>query len=79
MLELLSARQMYDWEVTYIFFFGEVIHSSAPALSYLLELVIFHSSSVAQSCPTLCNPMDWSTPGLPVHHDLPEATHIHVD
>ena len=32
-------------------------------------------SSVAQSCPTLCNPMDYSTPGLPVHHQLPEFTH----
>ena len=29
-------------------------------------------SSVAQSCPTLCDPMDCSTPGLPVHHQLPE-------
>ena len=34
--------------------------------------------SVAQSCPTLCNPMDYSTPGLPVHHQLPEFTHTHV-
>ena len=35
-------------------------------------------SSVAQSCPTLCNPMDWSTPGFPVHHQLPVAqTHVH--
>ena len=31
-------------------------------------------SSVAQSCPTLCNPMNRSTPGLPVHHHLPEFT-----
>ena len=31
-------------------------------------------SSVAQSCLTLCNPMDCSTPGLPVHHQLPEFT-----
>ena len=31
-------------------------------------------SSVAQSCPTLCDPMDCSTPGLPVHHQLPEST-----
>ena len=30
--------------------------------------------SVAQSCPTLCNPMDCSTPGIPVHHQLPEFT-----
>ena len=31
-------------------------------------------SSVIQSCPTLCNPMNCSTPGLPVHHQLPEST-----
>ena len=31
-------------------------------------------SSVAQSCPTLCDPMNHSTPGLPVHHQLPEFT-----
>ena len=35
-------------------------------------------SSVAQSCPTLCNPMDCSTPGFPVHHQLPELTQTHV-
>ena len=35
-------------------------------------------SSVAQSCPTLCDPMTHSTPGLPVHHQLPEFTQIHV-
>ena len=35
-------------------------------------------SSVAQSCPTLCNPMDCSTPGLPVHHQLPESTQTPV-
>ena len=35
-------------------------------------------SSVAQSCLTLCNPMDRSTPGLPVHHQLPESTQTHV-
>ena len=34
--------------------------------------------SVAQSCPTLCNPMNRSTPGLPVHHHLPEFTQTHV-
>ena len=35
-------------------------------------------SSVAQLCPTLCDPMDCSTPGFPVHHQLPELTQIHV-
>ena len=35
-------------------------------------------SSVAQSCPTLCDPMNPSTPGLPVHHQLPEFTQTHA-
>ena len=35
-------------------------------------------SSVTQSCLTLCEPMNRSTPGLPVHHQLPEFTQIHV-
>ena len=35
-------------------------------------------SSVTQSCPTLCNPMNRSTPALPVHHQLPESTQTHV-
>ena len=35
-------------------------------------------SSVAQSCRTLCDPTNCSTPGLPVHHQLPEFTQTHV-
>ena len=35
-------------------------------------------SSVAQSCLTLCGPMDCRTPGFPVHHQLPELTQTHV-
>ena len=35
-------------------------------------------SSVAQSCLTLCNPMDCSTPGLPIHHQLLEFTETHI-
>ena len=35
-------------------------------------------SSIAQSCPTLCDPMNQSTPGLPVHHQLLEFTQTHV-
>ena len=34
--------------------------------------------SIAQSCPTLCDPMNRSTPGLPVHHQLPEFTQTHI-
>ena len=37
-----------------------------------------HFSSVAQSCPTLCDPMNCSTPGLPVHHQLPKITQTHL-
>ena len=37
-----------------------------------------HFSSVAQSCPTLCNPMDCSTPGFPVHYQLLELAQTHV-
>ena len=35
-----------------------------------ITFIAYHFSSVAQSCQTLCNPMDCSTPGLPVHHQL---------
>ena len=38
----------------------------------------FQFSSVAQSCLTLCDPMNQSTPGLPVHHQLPEFTQTHI-
>ena len=41
-------------------------------------LISVQFSSVAQSYPTLCNPMNHSTPGLPVHHQLPEFTQTHV-
>ena len=40
--------------------------------------VSYSVSSVAQSCLTLCDPMNGSTPGLSVHHQLPESTQTHV-
>ena len=48
----------------------EVIHAR--------RLPLVHFSSVAQSCLTLCDPMNRSTPGLPVHHQLLEFTQTHV-
>ena len=42
------------------------------------QLFSISISSVTQSCPTLCHPMNRSTPGLPVHHKLPELTQTHV-
>ena len=70
------------WYIIYLSFLLSVYHlclslylpfnvSIYPYLS-----IIF--SSVAQSCPILCNPMDCSTPGLPVHHQLPELAQTHV-
>ena len=50
-------------------------------ISATLLVIIFSSvqfSSVAQSCLTLCDPMNCGTPGLPVHHQLPEFTQTHV-
>ena len=40
--------------------------------------LLHHFSSVTQSCLTLCDPMNRSTPGLPVHHQPPEFTETHV-
>ena len=39
---------------------------------------LYQFSSVAQSCPTLCDPMNRSTPGLPVHHQYPEFTQTYI-
>ena len=48
-------------------------------LIYLaVHLFSIQFSSVTQSCPSLCDPTDCSLPGLPVHHQLPEFTQIHV-
>ena len=44
-----------------------------------MNIGISQFSSVAQSCPTLCNPMNHSTPGLPVHHQLPFLGQIRSD
>ena len=46
-----------------------------PSLSFAISVQF---CSVAQSCSTLCDPMDCSMPGLPAHHQLPEFTQTHV-
>ena len=51
-------------------------YNSWFSLSICFLLVEF--SSVTQSCPTLCDPMDYSTSGLPIHHHLLEFTQTHV-
>ena len=51
-------------------------HEVAKVLEFTQDSVQFRS--VDQSCPTLCDPMNRSTPGLPVYHQLPEFTGTHV-
>ena len=50
---------------------GKLLKGFVPQFTHLF-------SSVTQSCLTVCNPMNCSTPGLPVHHQLPEFTQTHV-
>ena len=47
-------------------------------ISMLFTVYSVQFSSVAQSCPTLCDPMNHSMPGLPVHYQLTEFTQTHV-
>ena len=65
------------------FFFPLKIDIYTPVcLSSFLSCLKSHSvqfSSVTQSCPTLCDPMNCSTPGLPVHHQLSEFTQTHAN
>ena len=51
---------------------------SYPVFLSLGTTMTFQFSSVAQSCPTLCNPMDCSKPGFPVHHHLLELAQTRV-
>ena len=53
-------------------------YADTMALLYIFSYTV-EFSSVTQSCPTLCNPMNCNTPGLPVHHQLLESTQTHVD
>ena len=51
---------------------------SLPLMPSGNPISVFQIRSVAQLYPTLCDPMNRSTPGLPVHHQLPEFTQTHV-
>ena len=67
---------MYNWNHTASFFLSDlfILEQGPQASSTLLQMAGFHSflwlSSVSQLCPTLCDPMDCSTPGFPIHHQL---------
>ena len=71
----------------FIHFISQIISKLVSENSYKLSLcvggkelwrILVQFSSVAQLCPTLCDPMNCSTPGLPVHHHRPESTQTHV-
>ena len=59
-----------------LFYPKQVIKFPMRKVPFLKQEVQF--SSVAQSCPTLCNPINRSMLGLPVHHQFPELTQTHV-
>ena len=59
-----------------VYFTCRYIHTHTYGLPWWLSSV--HFSSVTQSCLTLCDPMNRSTPGLPVHQQLPEFTQTHI-
>ena len=64
---IMASSPISSWQV-----YGETMET----VTDYFQSVQF--SSVAQSCPALCDPMECSTPGLPVHHQLPEFTQTHV-
>ena len=82
-----SSRFLKIWEIVWVC--ANSLDTEAPLTedhlglikltgSHSIRFKIFMFSSVTQSCPTLCDPMNHSTPGLPVHHQLPKYTHTHV-
>ena len=64
--KIMTSSPITSWEID-----GETVETVA-------DFIFSQFSSVTQSCPTLCNPMNRSTPGLPVHHQLLEFTQTHV-
>ena len=71
-----SQRVGHDWPTEHT-----VNHLLCSNLTFIITHWGCHSvhfSSVTQSCPAVCDPIDCSTPGLPVHHQLLEFTQTHV-
>ena len=62
----------------FIFFHGNKANELLALILACISSVIIQFSSVTHSCLTLCDPMDYSTPGLSVHHQLMELAQTHV-
>ena len=73
-IHLLSCLSFY-WLSTWFFLLAYPVFTDMP--ESLSRHLLVQFSSVTQSCPTLRDPMDCSTPGFPVHHQLPELTQTH--
>ena len=84
-----GCKELDTIELHYINYINTEIHTHTHTLLawhepnnqsevFQVTLRSDQTRSVAQSCPTLCDPMNRSTPGLPVHHQLPEFTQTHV-
>ena len=76
-LELDFLKEFHDICAQQGMFTAGIVNSD-PHVETRIPISSVQFSSVTQSCPTLCNPMNRSTPGLPVHHHLPEFTQTHV-
>ena len=88
MAKEISTRDSSPKHTNNLYSFISTIHITKNKMGQRLKWLILSGMSigctsdqirsVAQSCLTLCDPMNRSTPGLPVHHQLPEFTETHV-
>jgi len=79
--EALYSQQKQDWKLTVAQIMNSSLQNSALKKVGKTTRPFRYSvqfSLVAQLCTTLCDPMNRNTPGLPVHHQLPESTQTHV-
>ena len=75
LLYLSLARSLFSF---FFSFSSSFFWCSSLLFSSILQISVSQFSSVTESCPTLCNLMDCSTPGLPVHHQPPGLAQTHV-
>ena len=92
MLLCLNSLASSEWKNNYAksgFQYGKAYQKTVSVSSVISPCTLFLAqyflassrvvfSLVAQSCPTLCNPMGYSTPDFPAHHQLPEPAQIHI-
>ena len=68
----------FPWVYMAVFVFVFVLMKTEFIRLYFFPANCLQFSSVTQLCPTLCDPMDYSMPGFPVHQQLPELTKTHI-